>query len=280
MESGEEVQIKKPRDKSNLLEEKLSTWMLQEIQSKEANKTGVGATATPALKNSIRNQPLAIDDNVLHPVGNGKYSKSMNDFNSTLNAYSPQKVLPFEEFYTLIQKYSTSQNLPSGDNSISQEIAGLKSPSKRNAKLTNNEYKVVQDQLLGDEDGVELETGNLETANLLKHLLDKDDKFDAFLKVSENEQLSSKLLTKLSNNSGLMKEKKARRIAPLGKDAINLTDSRGQASKHAKKGFRNVFKTIEVVSGNEIHTGRMNSKETDVLDRLQYDEGKVMMIYD
>jgi hypothetical protein len=84
--------------------------------------------------------------------------------------------------------------------------------------------------------------------------------FNSYLKVSEGEQLSSKLLAKLSSN--LSKPRKPRRLVPLGKDAICLTDSRGRQTKHASKGFQNLFKVSE-------NPGDSLSKvEDDIIARL------------
>lgn len=278
MDFAEEEEIKKERDKSNLLEDKLSLWMLKEIQSKEVNKTGIGAMASPSLKTNTRNQPLAfaINDDVLRFGNSPKRDGFAN--NTSANNFSPQKVVPFEEFYALLQSHSES-NIKASESkfNVSREILGLQSP---NGGANHNSYHPVvsldQDTSSANTALSMIETQQ-ESANLLKHLSDKDKRFESYLKVSENEQLSSKLLSKLSTNSNLMKSKKVRRVAPLGKDAMNLTDSRGRTSKHAKKGFVNVFMVDPNADGGV--NGIINSPPKElttknVLERLQSDDGK------
>lgn len=147
---------------------------------------------------------------------------------ATPGCFSPQKILPFDEFYSLLNTVA-EEPIPK------QKEAIQISPQKRQGKLS------IEDS--GLQSASELRSSELfitpEPINIVKHLMEKDKHFEAFLKMNEREQPSSKLLEKL--NASILKPRRQRKVPQLGKEAVTLSDSRGQPSKMASKGFPNMF---------------------------------------
>jgi hypothetical protein len=245
LEHGAEVNYRKKKDKNEVLNEKLSTWMISEIQESEMNKTAIGKlSAANALHTSSFNMvPL---------VGATNSALIVNfDSLSSPGDLSVKRILPFDEFFNVIQSYGDYNGQDYSNNKISAEVSqGDRFPKEKPPLLAedgNEQYDHI---------------AKTPAENVVQFLQKTDEQFNAYLKISEGEQLSSKLLSRLSSN--LAKPKKTRRIIPLGREAMALTDSRGRASKIATKGFPNIFQEDEA----NIVTRDVDKIEKDIAGRL------------
>jgi hypothetical protein len=246
LQRGEEIIFRKGRDKSDLLHDNLSSWMLREIQDTEVSKTAIGKSSSIQLSNSVAplSQPK-IDASAM--IVNFDEITSPGDF-------SAKKILPFEEFFSLLQSFGGSG------------APDISSQSGQNAQLSDEmESNPFADPQPMEQESPVLSPVRTAPENLVQHLQKTDSQFSAYLKISEGEQLSSKLLSKLSTN--LTKPRNPRKIIPLGKEAMALTDSRGRASKIATKGFPNMFNHSPRKSADNAMDEDV--QEGNILTRLQ-----------
>lgn len=247
--------------------------MLNEIQKQEIMKTASGGINSN--KNNIGHATTLATINTA-----GIASISNVDLFANPGSYSPQKVLPFDEFYTIIKSYSETALQEQRPSSAARH-GGKLAEEDEDDKAQKGENADEDEPLLAPE-----------PANIVKHLMEKDKHFDAYLKMSERELPSSKLMNKL--NSNITKPKKVRRTAPLGKEAVLLVDSRGKVSKLADKGFPNVFannqKSSEDIAteskrGIVLHKTVENDSfdKGDIIERLHADDddhsGKLISFY-
>lgn len=262
LDRGEEVNYKKPRDKTEILSEKLSSWMVKEIQDKEVNKTALGkSTSTGSALILQTTLPLAA------PSAAVDVSTSIMNFDKLISPgdLSPNKILPYDDFFQILQQYNHESQSHS-------PVQNNQSPySKQYPKNADFEERSQdrKEPLLADNDALENPPAPAAKINLIQHLQQTDEQFNAYLKIAEGEQLSTKLLARLSSN--LAKPRKARKIIPLGKEAMSLTDSRGRASKIASKGFPNIFGNTPAPPTKESpqHDNKEEDlNESDILTRL------------
>lgn len=230
----ETVLTRKPRDKNNILEEKISSWMLHGIQHQQIEKAATRSTT------------IIPNDRTIWGAAAEKVLASSSH-------YSPSKVLPFDEYYSLLKEVQGDEKRPPTADSVNSVDSSLTNKQARGQQTT--EIKPISSTAVGGvvnsslkdsstlnrSSSVSIEETKPASINLIKHFTEHDKNFEAYLKVAELEQPSAKLFAKL-NNSKLIKPKKIRRMAPLGRDAVQLLDSRGRASKLAMRGFVNVFR--------------------------------------
>lgn len=205
----------------------------------------------------------------------------------TPGCFSPQKVLPFDEFYTLIK------DCPDGNGEEKAQEKLQQSPTKKVGKLSLEDNIASPNlKMTEGENGILSPLlSSPEPMNIVKHLMDKDKHFDAFLKMNEREQPSSKLLEKL--NANITKPRRQRKVPQLGKEAVTLSNSRGQPSKMATKGFPNVFVPNSADSKDFVEAGKvtvgysvntLKDKDVgeipDVIDRLLHDTKGNIIFYD
>lgn len=294
LDRAEEVNYRKPRDKSDLLSDKLSSWMVRELQEGEVNKTAIGKVS--ANVNAVHSS--------LAPLTSSAINATITNFDTILSPseYSVTKILPFNEFFDVIQNYQHQQQPRDTNTSPTKEGIGGKGGRTGSPKKAMIASDGGNPSFGGPPNGIEgleiyspsyqspprtagtsspmLNTttsggiGGGGKINMVQHLQQNDDQFNAYLKISQGEQLSNKLLSRLS--SSLSRPRKPRRIAPLGRDAMALTDSRGKAAKIASKGFVNIFagakegvNTPSPKKGKDEAEEEMEEKESDILTRLQ-----------
>jgi hypothetical protein len=246
LEHGAEVTYRKKKDKNEVLNEKLSTWMISEIQENEMNKTAIGKlSASNALHTSSFN---------MVPLTGATNSALIVNFDSLSSPgdLSVKRILPFDEFFNVIQSYGDNNGQDYSNNRKSVDAAQSEGFPKEKPPLLAEDCSEQYDHSITKKPA----------ENVVQFLQKTDEQFNAYLKISEGEQLSSKLLSRLSSN--LAKPKKTRRIIPLGREAMALTDSRGRASKIATKGFPNIFQEDEA----NVVTRDIDKIEKDIAGRL------------
>lgn len=246
--------------------------MVNEVQSKEVIKTASGGIVSSLSAPKISS---------LTGVDSSTLIAHINSLPSTAS-YSPSKMLPFDEFYTILQNYSMPKSPDPNTKNPTKDSRGIRSPQSIYKGRFSQEEECVPDKKLEIQMELPMSSsphqkyiGHVEQTNIVKHIMDIDPKYESFLKISEQEQVSKKLLAKL--NSNLTKPRMPRKVAPLGKEALSLTDSRGKASRMSLKGFRNVFKANVATEStpqtphtdmNEYENGH-RIIEMDVIDRLK-----------
>lgn len=135
-----------------------------------------------------------------------------NSLNVT-TIYAQQQTVPFEEFYSMFREYST-KNLQADDD------------AKNDAKSESTK----------DDKGY---IAPVVPTDIITQLVEEDTKFGAFLKLTNKEKLKGSSLFNASGST--VKLRKVRTIAPLGKTAVLLMDSKGQVKKLSTQGFKNYF---------------------------------------
>ena len=137
---------------------------------------------------------------------NGSLGNSLN-----VTTIYAQQTVPFEEFYSMFREYST-KNLQSDDD--------VKNDAK--SEVTKDEKNIAP----------------VVATDIISQLVEEDTKFGAFLKLTNKEKLKG---SNLFNSGSTVKLRKVRTIAPLGKTAVLLMDSKGQVKKLSTQGFKNYF---------------------------------------
>jgi hypothetical protein len=312
LDRAEEINYAKPREKNDLLNEKLSSWMIKEIQEKEISSTAIGKATGPN-----QHFPPNATLTSLTPIATSTYASSkamIMNFDNILSpsGLSAKPLLPFNEFFHIIQDYSKKQEEEAAAIAAATAAAEAANNHRKSAGSRHrpppvaagggvtfsddedndggDEFKSLggtgggkkkdrhqsshipfgglgasqslsstlpADSSFHGEDPPSLvssspshpapptlqhqgSVGNSNKGiNMMQQLSAQDDQFQAYLKISQGEQLSNKLLSRLSSN--LAKPRKIRYLAPLGKGAMELKDSRGKADKNANKGFLNIF---------------------------------------
>lgn len=97
--------------------------------------------------------------------------------------------------------------------------------------------------------------------NLVKKMTEIDPKFDAYLKLAS--QTNQRHQDDEKDISQVIKPKRDRKVTSIGKDAIQLKDSRGKISKDASKGFSNHFQTASIVISEDDLYGGKTGKVVD-----------------
>jgi hypothetical protein len=202
----------------------------------------------------------------------------------TLGTYSPTKMLPFDQFYSILK---TVPNVEDKDLTVLRSPRSPRSKSRKHGKLALDDRdqpvspRRPVDHGRSPTKSVDQSTSavlSVEPINVVQQLMDRDKHFEAFLKINENERPSSKLMAKL--NGTVSKPRRQRKLPQLGKEAVLLSDSRGNPSKLAAKGFKNVFQPPKLEdceegspTGLRVDTSvkvvdRDLSEPLDVIDRL------------
>ena len=127
------------------------------------------------------------------------------------------QTVPFDEFYQMFREYST-KNMHQADD----DEKDAKSESVAEEK--HQKPQVVVAPVI--------------PTDIVHQLAEEDSKFGAYLKLNNKEKLKG---SNLLNSGSTIKLRKVRTIAPLGKSAILLLDSKGHVKKLSSQGFKNYF---------------------------------------
>lgn len=269
--------------------------MVRELQESEVSKTAIGKVSS-TQSSSFHNGSIApLTSNTIAT------SATVMNFDNLLSPsdYSVSKVMPFSDFFQVIQNYQEKQL--EYERAVSQQQQQrreqLTSPERASSKSFQSPKKpsvIAVDDLPPAPSAAGLEqyspVYSLQTSsstgpislqkeasvakiNMIQHLQQTDQQFNAYLKLAEGEQFSNKLLSRLSSN--LSKPRKPRRVAPLGRDAIALTDSFGRSAKIASKGFQNIFAAPKDKL-NQALGGVSPEKTGPVDEELEEKEGDIM----
>lgn len=308
LQLGESFSMKKPRDKNNILETEMSNWMLSTVQKSQISKTtsGTAMLTSSGLSDSLKLPiPSIVSDfNDALKRASGSPSKMLpfDQFHEMFRTYSNVGAESMGSPTTGGgNKDGTGTRDQTQAHSASVEHTTSTTTTKKKSKRRHTEGSVTHDlgssigSLSDDDSGsirsknpnnlhidtdtaVKLKPGHVEPTNLVKTLAEHDPNFEAYLKIASHPDpaASSDGLTRMRNklNATIAPPRRVRKSNPLGQNAVNLVDSRGKASKDAKKGFLNIFQQPEEPEDDVDKTGvRIDSHihivgTDDVMSRL------------
>lgn len=285
LDSAEVLLVKKHKDKNTLLEDEMSDWMLSNLQKHQITRTAGGGAMLPtgSLSSDVgQHHPTtawAAQQVAVQQQAPSEFTKLLakaplqqQEGEQSL-LHSPQRMLPFDQFYAMFREY--------GSHTQSQTTSPMASPTPAEAPGPTN----TKEPLLATDDldtptpapgpsespkaaiieqTAEKGLPKVESTNLLKKMVEVDPGFDRFLKLAphmrSNEAGEKTALGPPSlkgSSSSLTKLRPTREAIPLGKEAVQLTDSRGRTSKLASKGFGNVFlpkdkRSVDMAADREV----------------------------
>lgn len=329
LSKGETASFRRSPERSELVQEKVTSWMVNSLQRQEVSRTAAGnpsnagnntgnnssnttapatnetATATTTNTTGKSLQHHASSAHLPTPSTTAGMSRSMafaldedeskdqlkliDSIEKSTADYSPNKMLPFETFYALLKQHGgidmdkpipitnvsvvggtlISKQSAYGSNRMGS-MASVEAASTANA----NKDSANRPDSLNSNGTLSSQQQQQEAINIVKIVKEKDRGFESYLKVQDLEQPSAKLLARL--NAAVARPKRQRRTAPLGRDAIELRDSRGKVSRLASKGFGNLFSAHQHPPGSLQAIQDHHEKHgEDVIYRLQREDGEV-----
>ena len=114
LDKGEVSVVRKNRDKNDLLESQVSSWMLSSLQESQIAKTALGGAGAivpvpiPTSLGANKNSPAApaVGSQLSPMVQSFAQSFNMTDPNMVSNdPFSPKKMLNFDQFYQMFDEY-------------------------------------------------------------------------------------------------------------------------------------------------------------------------------
>ncbi len=221
LEKGEVAPSRKTKDKNALLDSEMSTWMLSTLQKGQIAKTSGGGAllAAGGLSNPQHHgKTMTVSPAVMD------FAKSLSNTHELTG--SPQKMLPFQDFYALFQSHTQKTNdtaaagadatAPAVDNTAAKSDA-TEETRKRTASSSSS--VVASSTGKASDEGSVHRTASQQdvTVNIVKHLSEQDPHFDAYLQQvaqRDGDHPASQRAAKM--NSMLTKPRRMRKVALLG----------------------------------------------------------------
>jgi len=230
--------------RSHLLDQEMSKWLSASLQEQQIVKASEGQSLSytdPSLSSSIQlasalhphggassspgkaNRPAVISYEVFEEMFE-KYSKLAEEKKKkehssemgSVDGTSPSKTVSVVEPYDSL----------GGDSSVSGGIYPHPHPHPQEHGLRTSHLPKAAEQLV-------------EAVDIIQVMTETDPKFDAFMKLSLREKPAGRMLFRGGN---LTKPRKLKTVAPLGRSAVVLTDSKGKVKLESRKGFLNHFR--------------------------------------
>jgi hypothetical protein len=236
LDRGEVVATKRTKDKNTVLDSEMSSWMLASLQKSQITKTSGGSASIVGgslSQGHIKAASASMSPAVL------EFAKSVANNSNTGGAGSPQKMMPFQDFYKMFQEYS--DNKTQSDAAIMLTLdeeegktGAVVDSSKAQTPVEDGKRKSGGTLLVPEKRGLSVGVGvttaesttgsqQTEAVNIVKQLTDIDPNFDAYLRVAGRDD-AHLLRTKMSSSS-LVKPRRIRKVAPLGNFAWNCMKS-------------------------------------------------------
>eukprot|EP00597_Dinobryon_sp_UTEXLB2267_P012120 CAMPEP_0170113234 /NCGR_PEP_ID=MMETSP0020_2-20130122/9737_1 /TAXON_ID=98059 /ORGANISM="Dinobryon sp., Strain UTEXLB2267" /LENGTH=1097 /DNA_ID=CAMNT_0010339491 /DNA_START=44 /DNA_END=3337 /DNA_ORIENTATION=+ len=116
LDKGEVSAVRKNRDKNDILDDQVTNWMLGSLQQNQIAKTALGgAGVAPPLPASLASKTSSQSLQISPLVQNFSKSLTTSTANDTPyvpdNALSPQKMMPFDQFYKMFDEYRSMATL-------------------------------------------------------------------------------------------------------------------------------------------------------------------------
>lgn len=223
MERAETAPLKKSKDKNSLLDAEMASWMNATLQKPQIAKTAQGTAllAGGGILGSTKTSSSTLLQDFIQTI------KEDDDAGLT----SPQKMLPFDQFYTMFKSYS-EKTLARAEATLAAAETKQQppqSPDKKSSTLVA--AAGVSSIKLPENDGIApvavttvTSTGAaaapFESVNIVKALSRVDPGFEVFLNlkasVKEREAVQTTSLAR-SLSTKLTQPRKVLQVAPLGK---------------------------------------------------------------
>jgi hypothetical protein len=231
LDDAEVSSVKKMKERSTLVDQKTSTWMLQLLQESQIDKSASGRELAPAVAGLMPSDTFG--DTINSPNKNSHMKED------------PQRVIPFEEFYDMFKTYSENTTADEALRALATEVDERAIPQdpKDGWEPRENDFgsKVgLEDSSPGSLDLASMPStviDKFEPTDTLKELAEVDPHFEAYMKMERRKQPQGQRLFRGKVN----KQSKRRPHNPLGQLAVHMTDSKGNATMESSKGFTNVF---------------------------------------
>ena len=265
LERSEVVEVKKVRERSSLVDSEMTGWMLGLLQSNQIEKTAQGRDVVPTTVDLFATSLAASEGGVFDEA----------------SAYSPnkesQRTVPFGEFYDMFRAYSAEAK-ERKEREREKERKRLEKESKRllnkhhhssdggdelhrsdghppegdahahhhelNPSQQHQPYNHHTNHQEGSESTLESFVEPPERIDLIQIMKGSDPQFAEYYKMMLRQKPQGAKLFK----GTATKIPKIRAMAPLGKSAVIITDSKGSEKAISSKGFFNLFAARTVLS--------------------------------
>jgi len=219
--------IVKVKERSSLVDDKTSAWMLQLLQESQVQKTAEGRDLAPARQGLLPSDTFGAS--IDSPM---KKSHSKED---------PQHVIPFNDFYDMFKTFSEEASKEPSQ-VVEQKVqkgrkghkASSPAPEAWDSDVPNSDESGI---LIAPEVVHASQLEKFHPTDTVKELGDVDPQFEAYMKMTRRQSPGGQRLFRGKTGS----QAKRRPHNPLGQKAVYITDSRGAATAETTKGFTNIF---------------------------------------
>jgi len=224
LDEADVEEIVKVKERSSLVDDKTTAWMLRLLQESQVQKTAEGRDLAPAKQGLLPSDTFGAS--IDSPK---KKSHSKED---------PQHVIPFNDFYDMFKTFGEEAS-----KEPSQVLEGKKSKGARAnsqaAEGWDSDVPVSDESeiLITPEVTYGLQLERFEPTDIVKELGEVDPQFEAYMKMTRRQSPGGQRLFRGRTGS----QANRRPHNPLGQKAVHMTDSRGIATAETTRGFANIF---------------------------------------
>lgn len=275
LEKGEILDVKKVRERSSLVDNEMTCWMLGLLQSNQIEKTAQGREVVPSTID-LFSSSQTMDQDLASDYSPDKASALRND---VLNS---KRMVPFGEFYDMFRAYS-AETRERKEKERENEKRRLDKEAKRLNKYHYDHHDHHEDHSpsprdIGDSgygispelnahNHLEKVAKNSDEAppkriDLVGELRETDPQFDEYYRMTLRQKPQGARLFK----GAITKIPKLRAIAPLGKNAVTIIDTRGNEKAISSKGFFNIFTTRNASDDTTKDNSTIHSYAASVTD--------------
>ena len=258
LDEAEVLDVKKVKERSSLVDDKTTAWMLQLLQESQIQKTAEGRDLAPAVQGLLPSDTFG--------------TTMDSPMKKTHSKEDPQRVVPFNDFYEMFKSFTeeapisteTSQ-VPQPKQTLAIEVRGLSTAVVSDADDVSNNISATKVE-------------KFEPTDTVKSLAEVDPQFEAYVKMMRRQSPGGQRLFRSKTGS----QTKRRPHNPLGQKAVNMTDICGIPTADSKKGFTNIFNTNTADDDSseeevEIMSKYMNSTQIDEDDMSHDHAGDGML---
>jgi hypothetical protein len=235
LDEAEVHEVVRVKERSSIVDEKTSTWMLGLLQSSQIHKAAEGRALAPAT------QGLLPSDTFGGTIDSPMKASSFKE--------DPQRVIPFNEFYDMFKTFSEEG---AGTDDAFRALAEHEKDSSK-PQVPDEGWDPEGDDFgskisLDDSNSVQHAEKKAAAHNFImesfvptdtvKDLAEVDPQFEAYMKMMRRQSPGGQKLFR----GKVGKFAQRRPYNPLGQKAVHMTDSRGAATAESARGFKNTFK--------------------------------------
>lgn len=227
LDEADAEDVVKVKERSSLVDDKTSAWMLKLLQESQVQKTAEGRDLAPANPGLLPSDTLGAS--IDSPL---KKAHSKED---------PQHVIPFNDFYDMFKTFNEEE---SEEASGVLEQKGQKGQKQKASPQAVAEGRTSEADISDEYDilnATEVALGSrmekFEPTDIVKELVDVDPQFEAYMKMTRRQSPGGQRLFRAKTGG----QSKRRPHNPLGQKAVHMTDSRGIPTAETSKGFGNIF---------------------------------------